>query len=125
MQFKTNDMLIKQVKACVNAFGICYYHGDGNMYDNEKDSHFRKTFGNPGQEESKYRVIFKRGDKIPGTVKEMNDMLLESRNRERLQESIPKEVHTTKTLQMSTESDEEEAEEVVVKKGNKKAQAQD
>jgi hypothetical protein len=91
MRLKTNLVLIEQIRAVVNQLGTCYFHGDGNIYVDEKDSNFRKDFGNPGQEESKYRIKFSKGDKIPGTIKEMNDALMESRNNEMLKDSITKE----------------------------------
>jgi hypothetical protein len=89
INFKTNDVIIRQVRAISAQREEVFYHGDGNIYTKEIDSNFRKEFGNPGQEESKYRIKFKKGDKIPGTVKEMNDLLLSSRNKELIQESKP------------------------------------
>jgi hypothetical protein len=98
--------LIKQVKAVVRTFGICYLHGDGNMYHTEKDSHFRKNFGNPGQEESKYRVKFEKGDKIPETVEEMNEALMKSRQKEMVQDSQPKAAQVSTTFKVDDEDEE-------------------
>ena len=82
MIFKTHKENIPQIEAILEAFGTCFFHGDGNMYTKEEDSNFRKEFGNPKTEEGKYRVKFVKGQAIPQTVEELNNALMEARNRE-------------------------------------------
>jgi hypothetical protein len=98
MIFKTTAANLPQIKAVVDTFGICYVHGDGNMYTTEGPSNFRKDFSNPKQEESKYRVIFKKGDAIPATVDALNEALMASRNKEILAERETKIVSPVQTI---------------------------
>jgi hypothetical protein len=98
MIFKTNKALIEQVKDCVAAFDKTFVHGDGNIYDNQRDSDFRKGFSNPGNEEAKYRLILEKGASVPGTVEDFNKALLDARNKELVQDAAPKTASAVKTI---------------------------
>lgn len=98
MIFKTSKALIDQVGDCVSELETTYVHGDGNIYDNKRDSDFRKNFSNPGNEEAKYRLILSKGDKVPADVKSFNDALLAARNKELVQDAAPKTVSAVKTM---------------------------
>lgn len=98
MIFKTSKALIDQVGDCVAELEKTFVHGDGNIYDNQRDSDFRKNFSNPGNEEAKYRLILAKGAKVPGTVEDFNKALLDARNKELVQDSAPKTASAVKTM---------------------------
>jgi len=114
MLFKINDVVIRQAKAAVNKFGSIWLHGDANMYTKDSDSEFRRDFSNPAQEESKYRVKLVKGEKIPDTVKGMEELLMQSRQAEQAKASIPEDVRTTESFSLD---DEEPAKPEVKVKG--------
>lgn len=82
MIFKTHIENIPQIEATLDAFGTCYFHGDGNMYSEKEASDFRKDFSNPKNEECTYRIKFERGQQVPQTVEALNEALLKARNSE-------------------------------------------
>jgi hypothetical protein len=96
--FKTHLTNIAQIQAIVAAFGVCFFHGDGNMYDEEKHSDFRKDFSNPKNEASGYRVKFTATSKLPGSVEELDKMLMDSRTQEVIEKSKPASVSAVKTV---------------------------
>lgn len=105
MMFKTHPANIPQIKATIAAFGGCYFHGDGNLYaldaqGQSEESDFRKDFSNDTNNESRYRVKFNRGDKVPNSVEELDKMLLDSKNQEliSLRNIRPKEAVKTVTV---------------------------
>ena len=107
--FKIHKVHFKQIAKIVEKFGVCWYHGDGNMYTKEKDTNFRKDFSNPGKEESRYRVCFKTGDHIPETVGQMEKLLQASYQKER---AVEREKEKSKTslefIDMGDEANEDD-----------------
>lgn len=82
LKFRINEVLIAQVKQCVEQFGVCYLTGCGNMYTEARDAETKRMFTNPDQEEATFLVKFKKGDKIPSTPKEMEEAFYEARKQE-------------------------------------------
>ena len=110
MIFKLHQNCLPQIKAVLKEYGVCYIHGDGNLYITQEKSDFRKDFSNPSNEESTYRVKFVTGDKIPGNVEELQKMMLENRNQEILKERT--NVYTSNVKTFTVEPEEVEPEEV-------------
>jgi hypothetical protein len=103
MLFKTNKNNIAQIKAVIESFGQCYFHGDGNLYADEKESDFRKDFSNPKNDAATYRVKFTAVSQVPETLDELNNALLKARNNEVIQSAKPKEVAMVKTITVAEE----------------------
>lgn len=115
--FKTTQANIPQIKATIKVYGQCWFHGCGNIYDNESASNFRQKFSNPNSEESIYRIHFISVSQVPTTVEELNKMLMASRSQEIVKEKMPKTAQEIKTISV----DDEEA---PVKKKTKKEKDQ-
>lgn len=125
MIFKTHPANIPQIKAVVAAFGGCYFHGDGNLYaldaqGNSEESDFRKDFSNDTNEESRYRVKFQRGDRIPTSVEELNKALLDSRNQELIAQRNIKQKEGVKTFTVQDEHLEDVDEDIDYSRFNRK-----
>lgn len=106
MIFKTHQSNIAQIRACVEAYGVCFFHGCGNMYADEKESDFRKNFTNPKSDESSYRIKFMSVDQVPETLDELNTMLLGERNKEIMGERASQETAGVKTLTVKKQAAE-------------------
>jgi len=117
MIFKLHKNCLPQIKAVVNTYGVCYVHGDGNLYITQEKSDFRKDFSNPSSEESTYRVKFGQGDKIPATVDDLQKMMLESRNQEILNERT--QVYNTNVKTFTVEQTPEQTPEQEAEKPKK------
>lgn len=83
--FKTHINNIPGIKAAVAHFGSAYFHGDGNLYSKKEDSDFRKDFSNDANGPHSYRVLFVRGDIIPESLEQLDQLLLASKTREMAQ----------------------------------------
>jgi len=116
MLFKITTANLEQIKDCVEQLGICFFHGDGNMYTTQEDSNFRKDFSNPKNEGAIYRVKFTSVSAVPDTVEGMTKLLFESRNTEVANAAKATEVSTTKVLTVKKPSLEESK--LVVKPGS-------
>jgi len=101
--FKLHPANIPQIKATVAAYGTCYIHGDGNLYTTQQESDFRKDFSNPDSDESTYRVKFEKGDKVPATIDELEKMLLDSKQKERMEEKQVKLYSAVKSITVPAE----------------------
>jgi hypothetical protein len=101
--FKTRQTNIPQIKAVINEYGQCWFHGCGNIYVDKKESDFRKEFTNPNSEESVYRIHFTSISQVPSTVEDLDKLLLASRNKEMIEEKRPKSVTGVKTISVPTE----------------------
>jgi hypothetical protein len=99
--FKTNQANIAQIKATIDSYGECWFHGCGNIYVGKDESDFRKNFTNPNSEESIYRVHFSGQNEVPGNVKELNELLMKSRNQELIQEKMPASTTMVKTISVA------------------------
>jgi len=107
MVFKINAACIPQILACIEAFNVCFFHGDGNMYDNENDSNFRKDFSNPKNEGAAYRIKFTHASQVPTNVDDLSKKLFEARNADVIAAAKGKEVSPTKTLTVKKAEGEE------------------
>lgn len=104
--FNLHQENIEQIKATIEAFGICYFHGDGNFYENEQDSNFRKDFSNPKNDNATYRVLYDDVADVPADIEGLSKDLLASRNKEVIEASKPKTVAVGKTITVSKKSAE-------------------
>ena len=110
--FKLHPANLPQIKATVAAYGTCYIHGDGNLYTTKEESDFRKDFSNPDSDESTYRVKFEKGDTIPATIDELETLLLNSKQKERMEEKQVKSYSAVKSIVVPV--DKTSNEEVVI-----------
>jgi hypothetical protein len=115
MIFKLHEENLPQVKAVVKKFGVCYIHGDGNLYITKEESDFRKDFSNPNSDEATYRVKFEKGDEIPGTIEDLQSLMMKAKNQETLDERKVEEISSVRTF--AVESDDETGEEIATKRG--------
>lgn len=115
MIFKTHKENIPQIEAILATFGVCFFHGDGNMYTEQKDSDFRKEFSNPKTEESGYRIKFVGGQNVPQTVEELNNALLAARNAEVMQGMKTVQNGAQKTITVKKKEDSSEGSKLEVK----------
>lgn len=111
---------LAQIRAIVEAYGSCTIHGCGNMYVDKESSDLRVDFSNPGSDEATYRVTFKKGDKIPDTIEELERMLFEAKNKETRESREIKETTNVKTIVVPVENDSEEDSESENKKPGRK-----
>jgi hypothetical protein len=90
--FKTKKAHINEIKGAIQFHnGPVYFHGTGDIYpvlSNAPEGHmhpsdFRVKHSNPAREEAKYRIKFNSIQEVPGTVEEINDLLMKSKERER------------------------------------------
>lgn len=70
--FKINKALLSQIEDTVEQFGIAIVHGCGNIYIDRVKSNDRKEYSDYETTEATYRVTYKRGDKLPKTVEELD-----------------------------------------------------
>jgi hypothetical protein len=102
--FKTSKENIPQIKATIEEFGECWFHGCGNIYVDQGASDFRQKFTNPNSEESTYRVHFTALNQVPATLEELNKLLMTSRSEEIVREKMPKASQSIKTIKVKPET---------------------
>ena len=117
MIFKLHKNNLPQIKGVVAAFGVCYVHGDGNLYESQEASDFRKDFTNPDSDEATYRAKFEKGDKIPDTIEELQTLMMKNRNKEILETRKVQEISHVKTVTIPVDEETEQPEETVKKAG--------
>lgn len=105
--FNTSEQNIPQIKAAIKTYNKVWFHGCGNLYDNQEASDFRQKFTNPSNEASVYRVVFDDVRLVPKTKKELDELLLKSRSQEIVTEKMPKVSQGIKTLKVEEEIDED------------------
>jgi hypothetical protein len=120
MLFDTSKGNINQIKGAVKAYGPVWFHGDGNIYpvqtptkayEGDHPSDIRKKHSN--KKSSSYRVKFDTIESVPNTVDGINDLLLQSYNRELKEASVPtvsKQVSTFKAFEDEPSAEFREAE---------------
>jgi len=119
MLFNIHPVNLIQVKAVIRTFGVCWFHGDGNMYHIEKESDDHRQFTNPGRNNTKpaasFRAKFTSPDQVPDTVPKMEEVLLRQNNIEEKAERMKEEKagQVINTFKVSEEDEEP------VKKGKK------
>ena len=82
LKFRINEIALKQIKATVKEYGVCWVNGCGNFYADEKSSMDKKAFTNPDQEEATYVVKFTKEEDVPSTVEKMEKLFWASRQAE-------------------------------------------
>jgi hypothetical protein len=93
MQFRLHEKNIPQIRACVNAYGEVWVHGDGNVFPiyqfnpatpHEQDhSQIHHDSFNKGQEEAGYRVKINKLN-MPKSVMELQRLLEAAKTQEHL-----------------------------------------
>jgi hypothetical protein len=111
MIFKLHKSNLPQIKAVVKKFGVCYIHGDGNLYTGKEESDFRKDFSNPNSEEATYRVKFENINDVPETIEDLQALMMKAKNQETLDERRVEEISSVKTISVEPDTDEAETSE--------------
>lgn len=104
--FNLHPHNIKQVAAVVNKFGVCYVHGDGNMFKNEEASLFRREFCNPDAEDSKNWVKLEKGGLIPTSVDQLEKMIQVNMQKEKKKKKA-ENTNKTKIDTINVDDDED------------------
>lgn len=103
---------IPQIKASIKAFGFVWFHGDGNMYNDDQLSKDAVTFYNPKQEECSYRVKFTDINQVPSSVEDLVKKLQEAKAKEMMESRKPSQEVKQNTVKVSAEDMEGINEEV-------------
>lgn len=108
MIFRTHQKNLAQIKAAIRAFNVAYFHGDGNIYTELAKSDHHKNFTNPDREEAGYRLKFTDVNEVPNSVEQLNKMLMDSKNKETLQERQSTVSNGVQTFKVDEEEELEE-----------------
>lgn len=114
---------LKQVKGAIKTPGFAadgiWLHGCGNFYTSKKESDDRATFHNdhPQNKGAKYRLHLKTIEDVPSTLKDLEDKLLKSQQKEEQEKSM--EVMRKSTNDKSFDFVDEEEESAVEKVSKK------
>ena len=100
MIFKVNSVVLDQIKATVDQHGICYVHGTGQFYVDKKRSDDHKEYSDPDIKEADYRLVFKKGDRIPDTVEEIEKMFFAAKQQETIDSRKTPEAKNTTIVNM-------------------------
>jgi hypothetical protein len=116
---KINQVVLKQVRATVEAFGECTLHGDGQFYGKglEKNSDDNKHFSDPDNIEATYRVKFTKPEQVPTSLEEIEKMLHAGKVEETVESRKPSERAAIQIVKVDEESDEVKQPEQVKKAG--------
>jgi hypothetical protein len=96
--FKIKPQHIENLELSVDAFGIAYIHGDGNIFADEKNSEFRKNWSSPSSKGSEYVLKFKKGDILPENVEELMQMFYKEKEQEERKANMPVEDVPVKSI---------------------------
>jgi hypothetical protein len=83
--FKTHPNNIADIRAAVRAFGQVYFHGDGNMFAQDKNGKWTNSdnhtkFTNEANQAAKYRKLFTQDTIMPRTKEQLDKMLVDAFN---------------------------------------------
>ena len=107
--FHTHKNNLHGIKAALKVYPAIWFHGDGNMYHDEQESEHRKDFANKSDSPQTYRAKFTSADQVPGTVEEMNALLMASKTKELTEAAKPKEVAKAGGFDFEIPEEEEQA----------------
>jgi hypothetical protein len=96
--FKIKPQHIEYLESTIDAFGIAYIHGDGNIFVDEKNSEYRKNWSSPSSKGSEYVLVFKKGDKLPETVEELMNAFYHEKENEHRKAQQPAEEKPVKSI---------------------------
>jgi hypothetical protein len=112
--FKVQKLHLDYLKKAVDVYGKINIHADGNMYVNTantdgsmSNSDFHKEFSDPKQEGADHVLTFSKGDNLPETVQEINEMFIAAKAREKYEDNNEKEVTKFTGLNVDSEKDNE------------------
>lgn len=76
---------LDQLRTYLKYYKEGWFHGDGNIYDEERNSNDRVDFHNDTQANfgAGYRKKFVQGDTVPATLAEMEKLLVAAKNEEK------------------------------------------
>ena len=94
MAFNINEKVISQIADVLEVAPVVYVHGDGLMVTSEEGSNHHKEYnsgGDPNEAVNRaaYRAIYKKGDKLPVTEKELEMEFYEQRKRDDIKRNTP------------------------------------
>jgi hypothetical protein len=96
--FPLHNQHLADIKGAVAHFGEIRFHGDGNIYQTEQDSDFRKDFSNDPVGPHTYRVRFDKNSILPKSLDELAKMLQASKTQEAIDRAKPKEQKNAATF---------------------------
>ena len=95
-EFLVNDVNLALAKGLLAQGRTVYLHGDGNIYDDELNSNFRKNFSNQRNQAAQYRVILKTLNDLPQDVAALCELLYKTKNQENAEEKAADSLVGTK-----------------------------
>lgn len=95
MAFNIHKKVLDQISDTLEVAPIVYVHGDGLMVTTEEGSNHHKLYNSGGDvneavNRASYRAIYKRGDKLPETDRELENEFYEQRKRDLQKQNAPK-----------------------------------
>jgi hypothetical protein len=95
MAFNIHKKVLDQISDTLEVASIVYVHGDGLMVTSEEGSDHHKKYNSGGDvneavNRASYRAIYKKGDKLPETERELENEFYEQRKRDLQKQNAPK-----------------------------------
>ena len=114
MAFNIHKKVINQIADVLEVAPIVYVHGDGLMTTTEEGSDHHKKYNSGGDvneavNRASYRAIFKKGDKLPETDKELENEFYEQRKRDLQRQNAPKTIDNGSQIYLGKKQEEETA----------------
>jgi hypothetical protein len=91
MLLTINEKHIPNIAIVFEKFGVCYVHGDGQLYANRQKSDHHFEFSDPDTRGAMYRIVIQKKSDIPFTVDEIHKKLFEAKQLQLAEEQKPKE----------------------------------
>ena len=94
MAFNINQGIIDLIPQVLEVYPVVYVHGDGTLLTKEDGSKHHKEYNAGGSQEevvnrASYRAIYKQGDKLPKTEKDLEMDFYEQRKRDDIVRNTP------------------------------------
>lgn len=104
-----NEANLKQLRGAIRALGEVWFHADGNIYADEKNSNDRTLFHNdhPVNRAAKYRLHLKKGDAIPADLDALEKAFIASYQQEESDKEREKDNTNNNNVVFKVEDDEE------------------
>lgn len=128
MAFNINQGILDLIPKVLEVSPIVYVHGDGTIVINEDGSKYHKEYNSGGSQDevvsrASYRAIYKRGDKLPKTEKDLEQDFYEQRKKDDIARNTPTPIISGTQVYLSTPDTQPEAEAEVKKPGRPASQS--
>lgn len=98
---KLHPANLDTLAAVVDAYGQAYLHGDGNIYEDEKNSNHHQDFSNENAPEATYRCHYRRGDVLPQTIDQAEKDMINYKAKDAEKKAAPTaQSQLTKTIKI-------------------------